>query len=76
MNKPMHILCGAYCRTTGQPCKGWAMQNGRCRMHGGKTPIKTGFHTKAMKALRKRVAANRKRILALLRGEIPEDLLG
>ena len=31
----LHPRCGAYCRTTGQPCKGPAMGNGRCRMHGG-----------------------------------------
>ena len=29
-------LCGAKCRTKGgAPCEGPAMQNGRCRMHGG-----------------------------------------
>jgi len=29
-------LCGAKCRTkNGAPCEGPAMQNGRCRMHGG-----------------------------------------
>jgi hypothetical protein len=28
--------CGAHCRTTGQPCRGPAMQpSGRCRMHRG-----------------------------------------
>lgn len=28
--------CGARCRTKGgAPCLGWAMKNGRCRMHGG-----------------------------------------
>lgn len=30
--------CGAHCRTTGHPCQGPAMANGRCRMHGGKNP--------------------------------------
>ena len=29
--------CGAHARTTGQPCKSPAMENGRCRMHGGKS---------------------------------------
>ena len=29
--------CGAHCRTTGKPCRGYAMRNGRCRMHGGKS---------------------------------------
>ena len=34
----MHLSprCGAYCRTTGQPCRNAAMANGRCRMHGGR----------------------------------------
>jgi hypothetical protein len=27
--------CGATCKRTGQPCRGPAMRNGRCRMHGG-----------------------------------------
>ncbi len=27
--------CGATCKRTGQPCRGPAMPNGRCRMHGG-----------------------------------------
>lgn len=30
--------CGAHCRTTGEPCKNAQMANGRCRMHGGKSP--------------------------------------
>ncbi len=31
---PMHNVCGAKTRA-GAPCKGLAMPNGRCRMHGG-----------------------------------------
>jgi hypothetical protein len=44
-----HPRCGAYARTTGQPCKGWAMANGRCRMHGGKAGRKSthGRYTRA-----------------------------
>jgi hypothetical protein len=34
----VHPRCGAYCRTTGKPCENPAMANGRCRMHGGKSP--------------------------------------
>jgi len=30
--------CGAHCRTTGRPCRTWAMPNGKCKMHGGKSP--------------------------------------
>jgi len=41
--------CGAKTRTTQQPCKGSAMANGRCRLHGGLStgrPITTGQWTK------------------------------
>lgn len=30
--------CGAKTRTTGEPCKNPALENGRCRLHGGATP--------------------------------------
>ena len=61
MTNPMQGLidaprCGAYARTTGNPCKGWAMPNGRCRMHGGKStgrPVIHGRYTKEKKAQRK-----------------------
>lgn len=36
----MAELCGAKTRS-GTKCKGKAMPNGRCRMHGGKTPSNT-----------------------------------
>ena len=29
--------CGAKSRQSGQPCRAWAMKNGRCRIHGGKS---------------------------------------
>ena len=55
--------CGAYARTTRQPCQAPAMPNGRCRMHGGKAgrPPTHGYYTKAAKT-------DRKRIRELLRG--------
>lgn len=43
--------CGAYARTTGKPCNSPAMNNGRCRMHGGKS---TGPKTKKGKERAKR----------------------
>ena len=43
--------CGAYARTTGKPCNSPAMNNGRCRMHGGAS---TGPKTKRGKARAKR----------------------
>lgn len=39
--------CGATCKRTGQPCRGAAMPNGRCRMHGGTS---TGARTPEGKA--------------------------
>lgn len=43
--------CGAKTRTTGKPCKkpqGWGTQHvgfGKCRLHGGATPIKHGRYS-------------------------------
>ena len=36
------IECGAYARSTGQPCRAQALSNGRCRNHGG---LSTGSRT-------------------------------
>jgi len=41
--------CGARSKRTGKPCRQPAMQNGRCRLHGGKStgrPITSGRWTK------------------------------
>jgi hypothetical protein len=44
MNK---LICGAKSRSNNhEPCKLPPMENGRCRFHGGKTPIKHGYYTK------------------------------
>lgn len=44
-------------RTNGEPCKAWAMPNGKCRVHGGTTPkglasphLKTGRYSKYLPA--------------------------
>jgi hypothetical protein len=34
--------CGARSKRTGKPCRGAAMPNGRCKLHGGKS---TGLRT-------------------------------
>jgi hypothetical protein len=34
----VHPRCRAHCRTTGLPCRSPSMENGRCRMHGGRSP--------------------------------------
>lgn len=46
-------LCGAKSKRTGEPCRGLAMANGRCRMHNGNAargaaagPFKTGRYSK------------------------------
>jgi hypothetical protein len=45
-------VCGAHSRTTQQPCKNIAgkgtdhVGQGRCRHHGGATPIKNGLYSK------------------------------
>ena len=36
--------CGAKRRSDGEPCCRIAMANGRCYMHGGKTPRGAGWH--------------------------------
>lgn len=36
------IECGAYARSTGEPCKAKALSNGKCRLHGG---LSTGAKT-------------------------------
>ena len=36
--------CGAKCRTTGAPCGNLALENGRCRLHGGRTPKGKDWH--------------------------------
>jgi len=41
--------CGAKSKRTGKPCRQPAMQNGRCRLHGGKStgrPVISGRWTK------------------------------
>jgi hypothetical protein len=54
--------CGAHARSTGKPCQAHALENGRCRNHGG---LSTGSRTREgrarqVEATRKRWAAYRK----------------
>ena len=58
--------CGAYARSTGNPCKAKAMPNGRCKNHGGmSTGPKTPEGRQAIvEATRQRMASGqRKRVL-------------
>jgi len=68
--------CGAKTRK-GTPCKAPAMANGRCRMHGGKSPgapkgnknaLKHGFYTKTAIEQRKRIRQLIKDSKELLQG--------
>jgi hypothetical protein len=46
----MHPRCGAHAKQAGRPCRGYAVKNGRCRMHGGKStgrPIIHGRYSRA-----------------------------
>lgn len=60
--------CGAYARTTGRPCQGPAMKNGRCRMHGGRAGRKPihGRFTKAAVAERREWRAMLRRLRELI----------
>ena len=56
------IKCGAYARSTGQPCQAKALTNGRCKNHGG---MSTGPRTAEGKlavaqATAKRMASGQK----------------
>jgi len=59
--------CGAYARTTGNPCQAKALPNGRCKNHGG---LSTGPKTPAGRqaiahATRQRMASGQQeRVLA------------
>jgi hypothetical protein len=69
---PMHLSprCGAMTRTeTGTPCRSPAMANGRCRMHGGKSPGPPKSNANARKHgfYSAEAIANRREIAALIR---------
>jgi hypothetical protein len=36
--------CGAIAKSTGEPCKRMALENGRCEFHGGRTPKGSQWH--------------------------------
>jgi hypothetical protein len=70
--------CGARCKRTGQACQNPAMTNGRCRLHGGKTPkgaaasqFSHGYYSKdpTTKRLWQAIQRNYRSMLADERGE-------
>ena len=61
------VKCGAYARSTGNPCKAKALTNGRCKNHGGmSTGPKTPKGRQAIAlATRKRMnSGEQERVLA------------
>lgn len=42
--RPFAKRCGARRKSDGQPCRHIAMANGRCHLHGGRTPKGDGWH--------------------------------
>lgn len=42
--RPFVKRCGARRKSDGQPCRHIAMENGRCYVHGGRTPKGDGWH--------------------------------
>ena len=55
--------CGAYARSTGNPCQAKALQNGRCKNHGGmSTGPKTPEGRQAIaEATRQRMASEQRK---------------
>jgi hypothetical protein len=52
------IVCGAYARTTGNPCLGRSLKNGRCKLHGG---LSTG--PKSLEGKKRLAEATQKRMV-------------
>lgn len=67
----LHPKCGAYCRTTENPCRNPAMKNGRCRMHGGKSSGRPVIHGRATR-LRKQTYIKAQEILGILKSTIKD----
>ena len=57
-NKPYdlrtHTLCGAKARHGGI-CRAKSMKNGRCKHHGGKTPIKQGRYINEILEMKRQI---------------------
>jgi len=66
--------CGAKCRD-GSPCKNYAMANGRCRMHGGKSLKGTASKTWRSGLYSKYAGSQLRDVLAELEGVDNEELI-
>ena len=60
------VKCGAYARSTGNPCQAQGLANGRCKNHGGMSsgPKTLGGRQAIAEATRQRMASGG-RILAI-----------
>lgn len=58
--------CGAHAKGRGEPCLQYAMANGRCRWHGGKSTGAKNPHRNIKHGLRTKEAIEEKRQLAAL----------
>jgi hypothetical protein len=58
----MKKACGAFARSTGNPCRALALKNGRCRNHGGMStgPRTTEGRRAIGDATRKRMASGQR----------------
>ena len=54
----VNSICGAYARTTGNPCLGRSLKNGRCKLHGG---LSTG--SKTLEGKKRLAEATQKRMI-------------
>lgn len=72
----MRKKCGAKTRNGGT-CKNWAMANGRCRMHGGKStgPPKNNQNAKKHGFFSKYIPKETLEIMGMLEEKSPEDLI-
>ena len=62
----LKIKCGAYARTTGNPCRAKALNNGRCKNHGGmSTGPKTSEGRQAISQATRQRMASRSRMRVL-----------
>lgn len=78
MTKQPHArkTCGAKTRS-GEPCKNWAMPNGRCRMHGGKSTgaPKNNQNAKKHGFFSKYIPQETLEIMGMLEEKSPADLI-
>ena len=66
--------CGARAKGSGEPCRQYAMSNGRCRWHGGKSTGARNPHRRLKHGRRTKEAESERRKFADLLQEVRETL--